>query len=219
MGGVAVQAFVTQFPEIAAERVAGIVLLSTLAYTPFGSRPTRTKARLEQLTKRSPDTAWIWSRPNLGFLIARIGFGKNPKPSHVELVRRMMLDCSPETRKDAPRVLVGLDLTAELPKVRIPTLVIGGSADALTPPFEASAHRRSWSRARRLELLAGRGSHAHAGAYRRARCPHRRLCDNRCSGSGGVAPHRRSGVSAPPPGVYPPRLWMSSRSVTLTTWD
>jgi len=137
MGGVAVQSFVTRFPEVAAERVAGIVLLSTLAYTPFGSHSTRAKARLEKLSKRTPDMQWLWDAPNLGFLAARVGFGKNPRPSHVELVRKLMSECPAETRRDAPRVLVGLDLKAELPKVRIPTLVVGGTADVLTPPFEA----------------------------------------------------------------------------------
>jgi len=156
MGGVAVQAFVTMFPEIAAERVAGIVLLSTLAYTAFGSRPTRTKARIERVTSHTPDTTWLWSRPNLGFLLARVGFGKNPRPSHVELVRRMMLDCPPETRRDAPRVLVGLDLTNVLPHVHLPTLVIGGTADALTPPFEARRIAELIPGAR-LELLVDGG--------------------------------------------------------------
>src|SRR4030095_5386574 len=60
MGGVAVQAFVTQFPEIAAERVAGIVLLSTLAKTPLGSHSTRAKARIEKITKRATDMTWLW---------------------------------------------------------------------------------------------------------------------------------------------------------------
>jgi len=156
MGGVAVQWFVTQYPDIAAARVAGIVLLSTLAYTPFGSRPTRTKARLEKLTKHSPDTTWFWERPNLGFLAARIGFGTDPKPSHVELVRRMMLDCPHETRVEAPRVLVGLDLTHDLPNIRIPTLVIGGTADVLTPPFEARRMAELIPGAR-LELMQGGG--------------------------------------------------------------
>jgi pimeloyl-ACP methyl ester carboxylesterase len=137
MGGVAVQAFAIQYPEIAAERVSGLVLLSTLAYTPFGSRSTRTKARLERLTKRSPDMQWMWDRKNLGFVTARLGFGKRPHPSHVELVRRMMAACPAATRRDAPRILVGLDLTGDLPSLRIPTLVIGGTADVLTPPFEA----------------------------------------------------------------------------------
>jgi len=156
LGGVAVQAFVTMFPEIAAERVAGIVLLSTLAYTAFGSRPTRTKVRLEKLTNHTPDTTWLWSRPNLGFLVARVGFGRDPRPSHVELVRQMMLECPPETRRDAPRVLVGLDLTAELPRVRLPALVIGGTADVLTPPFEARRMAELIPGAR-LELLPGGG--------------------------------------------------------------
>jgi non-heme chloroperoxidase len=156
MGGVAVQSFVTQFPEVAAVRVAGIVLLSTLAYTPLGSRSTRTKARLEKMLKRAPDSQWLWDAPNLGFLAARVGFGKNPHPSHVELVRKMMGECPPETRLDAPRVLVGLDLTHELPNVRVPTLVIGGTADVLTPPFEARQMARLIPGAR-LELMQGGG--------------------------------------------------------------
>src|SRR5258707_1274875 len=102
VGGVAVQSFVTRFREVAAERVAGIVLLSTLAYTPFGSRSTRTKAFLEKVSKRAPDAQWLWDAPNVGFLAARVGFGKSPRPSHVELVREMMAECPPETRRDAP---------------------------------------------------------------------------------------------------------------------
>ncbi len=156
IGGVAVQSFVTQFPEVAAERVAGIVLLSTLAYTPLGSRSTRTKVQLEKIMNRAPDSQWLWDSPNLGFLAARLGFGKNPHPSHVELVRKMMGECPPETRLNAPRVLVGLDLTGELPNVRVPTLVIGGSADVLTPPFEARQMARLIPGAR-LEILRGGG--------------------------------------------------------------
>ena len=156
MGGVAVQSFVTRFPEVAADRVAGIVLLSTLAYTPFGSRSTRTKARLEQLTKHSPDAQWLWDSPNLGFLAARVGFGEHPRPSHVELVRKMMGECPSETRRDAPRVLIGLDLTGDLPHIRIPTLVVGGTADVLTPPFEAR-RRAGLIPGARLELMHGGG--------------------------------------------------------------
>jgi pimeloyl-ACP methyl ester carboxylesterase len=156
LGGVAVQSFVTQFPDIAAERVAGIVLLSTLAYTPLGSRSTRTKASIQRVLKRSPDAQWLWNAPNLGFLAARVGFGKEPHPSHVELVRKMMAECPPETRRDAPRVLVGLDLTHELPHVRVPTLVIGGTNDVLTPPSESRRMARLIPGAR-LELMPGGG--------------------------------------------------------------
>jgi pimeloyl-ACP methyl ester carboxylesterase len=156
MGGVAVQSFVTTFPDVAAERVAGIVLLSTLAYTPLGSRSTRTKLRIERMLKHSPDSQWLWNSPNLGFLAARVGFGKKPRPSHVELVRQMMRECPNETRIDAPRVLIGLDLTRELPHVQIPTLVIGGTADVLTPPFESRQIARLIPGAR-LEIMEGSG--------------------------------------------------------------
>jgi pimeloyl-ACP methyl ester carboxylesterase len=156
MGGVAVQAFVTQFPEMAAERVAGIVLLSTLAKTPLGSHSTRTKARIEKITNRAPDMSWLWSSPNLGFLLARLGFGKDPQPSHVELVRQMLMECPPETRLNAPRALIGLDLTDELPAVRMPTLVIVGTGDLLTPPGQARLIARLIPDAR-LEVFEGGG--------------------------------------------------------------
>ena len=156
MGGVAAQAFVTQFPEMAAERVAGIVLLSTLARTPLGSHSTRTKSRIEKLTNRAPDMSWVWSSPNLGFLLARIGFGNDPQPSHVELVRQMLLECPPETRLHAPRALIGLDLTRELPDVKIPTLVVVGTGDLLTPPAQARLIARLIPGAR-LEVFPGGG--------------------------------------------------------------
>jgi pimeloyl-ACP methyl ester carboxylesterase len=156
MGGVAVQQFAIDFPDILAERVAGIVLLSTLAYTPLGSRSTRTKTRIEKLTSHTPDAQWLWNSKNLGLLAARLGFGRSPQPSHVELVRRMMSECPPETRRDAPRVLVGLDLTAGLPHVHVPTLVIGGTADMLTPPFEAK-HMAKLIPGARLEMMPGGG--------------------------------------------------------------
>jgi non-heme chloroperoxidase len=156
MGGIAVEAFVERFPEVARERVAGIVLLSTLAKTPFSGAVARYEKPLERLVERLPDSTALWDARNLGFLAARIGFGRDPKPSHVELVRTMMRDCPDETRRLAPRALVGLDLTEGLPNVDIPTLVIGGSADVLTPPAEARRIARLIPNAR-LELVPGGG--------------------------------------------------------------
>src|SRR5258706_5377181 len=102
MGGVAVQSFVTRFPDVAAQRVAGIVLLSTLAYTPFGSRSTRTKAFLEKVSKRAPDAQWLWDAPNVGFLAARVGFGKNPRPSIAAVVCPLMGEAPPGTVSVGP---------------------------------------------------------------------------------------------------------------------
>jgi pimeloyl-ACP methyl ester carboxylesterase len=156
LGGVAVQAFAIAHPDVARERVRGLVLLSTLAKSPFGSRPTQFKTLMERMFNRVPDASLLWDRKDLGFLAARLGFGKDPHPSHVELVRRMMQDCAPETRRDAPRVLVGFDLTPGLPCIDLPTLVIGGTADLLTPPGYARELAQLIPNAR-LELLDGGG--------------------------------------------------------------
>jgi pimeloyl-ACP methyl ester carboxylesterase len=156
MGGVAVQSFAIRYPELARERVRGLVLMSTLAKTPLGSRSTQLKARIEKVFKRVPDTSPLWRNKNFGLVLARMGFGEHPCPSHVELVRRMLADCPRDTRLDAPQVLVGLDLLDGLPTIDLPVLVIDGTADVLTPPLYAEQLAAAIPRAR-LELLPGGG--------------------------------------------------------------
>jgi non-heme chloroperoxidase len=157
MGGIAVQSFLLRHPEVAAERVKGIVLLSTLARVPLsGPRAAGLRTLIDRLGELAPDSTRVWASPNLGFLLARVGFGRHPKPSHVELVRRMMLECAADTRRESPRALLGLDLTARLPEVRIPTLVIGGTADVITPPAE-SRRIAALIPGARLEMIEGGG--------------------------------------------------------------
>jgi len=68
----------------------------------------------------------------------------------------MLLECPPETRLDAPRSLIGLDLTNALPDVRMPTLAIVGTADLLTPPANARVIAGLIPGAR-LEIFPGGG--------------------------------------------------------------
>jgi non-heme chloroperoxidase len=137
MGGIAVQSFAIRHPEIARARVRGLVLLSTLCRTPVGSQSARLRTAVERITKRTPDTTRVWATPNLGFLLARFGFGREPSASEVELVRQMLRDCPNDTRVNAPRALIGLDLTSALDAIETPTLIVCGTADAITPPFHA----------------------------------------------------------------------------------
>ena len=157
MGGIAVQSFLLRHPEVAAERVKGVVLLSTLARVPLsGPRTAGLRTLIDRLGEVVPDSTRLWGSPNLGFLAARIGFGRDAKPSHVELVRRMMFECAADTRRESPRSLLGLDFTARLPEVRIPTLVIGGTADVIAPPAE-SRRLAALIPGARLEMLHGGG--------------------------------------------------------------
>ena len=133
MGGLAAQAFAINHGGVARSRVRGLVLLSTFARTPAASlSPFPVEKAYGWL-----DLAALMRRPQLGLLIARLGFGRDPQASQVELTRRMLVECDPETARDAILPLLNVDLTGDLHRIDLPTLVIGGKADVLTPPMEA----------------------------------------------------------------------------------
>jgi pimeloyl-ACP methyl ester carboxylesterase len=155
MGGIAVQALAAYHPEVVEARIRGIVLLSTLARTVFSDA-----RRLQRLIERHghvlPDFGGLMARRNLGLLLARIGFGRDAQPSHVELVRQMIESCDPETTRESTRALLGLDLVPDIGRIRVPTLVICGSADLITPPAESRRIAATIPGAR-LEMLEGGG--------------------------------------------------------------
>ena len=136
MGGMAVQAFVIRHPDVARRRVRGIVLLSTASHN-FLSDARRIRGTAERAFNLGPDIGSLMRQRNLGLLLARIGFGDEPLPSHVEATRQMLAACGRETSRAAVAALLHLDLTEGLPAVRVPTLVVVGTGDALTPPRDA----------------------------------------------------------------------------------
>jgi pimeloyl-ACP methyl ester carboxylesterase len=154
MGGVALQAFALAHPYLLAERIRGIVLLSTLAKTSV-SASRRLQWLAEQVTSRL-DLPRVMDHPNVGMLFARAGFGRSPRASWVELNRQMLAGCDSTTARDATAALFGLDLTAQLPRLHVPTLVIGGTADVITPPAESRRLAQLIPEAR-LTLLPGAG--------------------------------------------------------------
>jgi len=136
MGGMAVQAFAIRHPGVVDERVAGLVLLSTSSHN-LVSDARRVRGALEKAVNVGPDVATFMRQRNLGLLLARIGFGDDPNPSHVEATRQMLAACGKETTREAVSALLRLDLTEGLPAVKVPTLVVVGTADALTPPRDS----------------------------------------------------------------------------------
>ena len=87
-------------PELARERVRGIVLLSTLAKTPFGSRSTQMKARIETIFNRVPDSTLAVGaqEPRLPRRPARLRQG-----SASESRRARAADDARVPARDAPR--------------------------------------------------------------------------------------------------------------------
>jgi len=155
MGGVAAQVFAIDHPRLAAKRVRGLVLMSTIGKVHIGgSAPLRRIAHM--LTERGPSTGSLMAQPNFGFLLARMGFGRDPQPSHVELTRQMIAACKREESTPAVQALLGLDLRDELRSIDLPTLVLSGSADLLAPPAEGRRIAELIPDAR-LEVFKGAG--------------------------------------------------------------
>ena len=155
MGGVAVMAFAIEHPDVAAARVHGLVLMSTLATTHV-SLSRRLRCGLQQAWDRGPDIVGLMRQRNLGFLLARIGFGRDPQPSHVEMTREMIAATTHESSRPAISVLLALDLTGDLSKIVLPTLVLSGSADLIAPPAESRRIAELIPGAR-LEVFEGAG--------------------------------------------------------------
>lgn len=155
MGGVATLSFWLQFPDEARERVAGIVLLSSLARSILSGNP-RIASASTWLADRLPDGAAALRARDLGLVLARLGFGRKPLPSHIEATRQMILATAPATRREAVAALAGLDLTNRLGEIDRPTLVICGTADLITPLAESRRMARR-IRGARLEVIDGGG--------------------------------------------------------------
>ncbi len=154
MGGVAAQAFALEYPDVVAQRLRGLVLLSTLAKTSV-SASRQLQCLAERITG-SFDLRQVMNRPSLGTVFARVGFGREPLASQVELNRQMLAGCDSATAREATSALLGLDLTAELRDLDAPTLVIGGTSDVITPPAESRRLAQLIPGAR-LELVPGAG--------------------------------------------------------------
>jgi 3-oxoadipate enol-lactonase len=136
MGGVATQAYAIEYPDALHERVRGIVLLSSLSRAGF-TQVGWMRSVILGLSQRTPPLGAMMGRRDLGFALARIGFGREPLASNVELTRQMLAECPTDTWRGALAALVGFDLTPGLPYIDVPTLVIQGTADVLTPPADS----------------------------------------------------------------------------------
>jgi pimeloyl-ACP methyl ester carboxylesterase len=148
MGGYAAFAMVRRHPD----RLRGLVLQDTRAGadTPEGrqNRATLAEAVLRKGAKAAADA----------FLPKLVGETTSRKrPELVERLRERVLAASPRGIADA---LAGLgaraDSTPTLREVRVPTLVVCGAEDTITPPAESEAMHRAIAGSR-LEILPEAG--------------------------------------------------------------
>ncbi|MBD8607194.1 alpha/beta hydrolase [Aeromicrobium sp. CFBP 8757] len=132
MGGMTIMQLAGTRPELFGGRVRGVVLLGTSA-----GRLMRSSPGLRYLIPllRAGAPALDWGRRfNSYSVIRRWGLGPDAHERHVDMANEMILEAPTHVLTDFYPNFVGLDLTAGLAAIgRAHTVVMGGTADLLTP--------------------------------------------------------------------------------------
>ena len=92
----------------------------------------------------------LFSTPLTAGLIRYIAFGPDATPAQVAFFERMLIACPPDVRATVGMAMSEIELYDALPRLTVPTVVIAGEKDRLTPPSHA---RRIAERVPRLERL------------------------------------------------------------------
>lgn len=153
MGGVAVMAFAATHPEVAAERLRGQVLVATFAFSEpvFG---------LPEIDIHSRHVVGLLERVMrfevLALLFVSRVFGTWPTRPALEATRQGIVRTDRQTRVDAMTMLRDFDLRPVLPSIALPTVVVAGSHDRLTP-LPGNELIADLVPGARLEVLPGMG--------------------------------------------------------------
>jgi pimeloyl-ACP methyl ester carboxylesterase len=78
-----------------------------------------------------------FSSPIQQAAIRYVAFGPTATPGQVAFYERMLIDCSPDARAATGVALSDMNLHEAVAKLTVPTLVVAGAQDRLTPPTHA----------------------------------------------------------------------------------
>jgi pimeloyl-ACP methyl ester carboxylesterase len=156
LGGMVLQQLALDHPDVVAQRVRRLVLLSTAARgTPWAG------SRLLGLVERTGGpygrvTPGVMARRELGFFLAAIGVGPRAPAWIVERSQDLTSSCPPGTIAAAGRLLLRFDVSDQVAAITSPTTVVCGRADRLTPLRESMRLAERIPGAR-LEIVPGAG--------------------------------------------------------------
>ena len=170
MGAMAMLSFALSFPEEFGRRITGAVFVDTgasdlarEAFGGFGVRMASALRRVGDRYTRRPELAERLQRrigrygADLTFLIAwASNFGPGASPSHVEHVARISAGTPVDVWIHTLRDLLEMDLREAIEHVKVPSLVIVGDRDLLTPKTSAQALRGALPDARAV-VITGAG--------------------------------------------------------------
>ncbi len=93
------------------------------------------------------------------FLIGYVAFGPTATPGMVEFYRRLITACPPDVRAAAGLAMADMELNHALAKLTIPTLVMAGDRDRLTPVAQAERIASELPQLTELIVLTQHRSH------------------------------------------------------------
>ncbi|NLU85150.1 alpha/beta hydrolase [Rhodococcus sp. HNM0569] len=155
MGGMSIIAWAERYPEQVAEYASAVLLASTATdnlvaeslIVPLPARLPRVPVSVGRAIIGS--TMPIVSSPLTAPAVRYIALSPQATREEVEFCRRIVSSCHPKARGGWGAALSALDIHEGLANLTVPTSVLVGTADRLTPPSHAN---------RLAEILDGAGN-------------------------------------------------------------
>jgi pimeloyl-ACP methyl ester carboxylesterase len=144
LGGMSIVAWAEQF-EVR-ERVVAAALLFTGVWSLLTESTLIPIPALAAGLNRTPVPAAMLAAPGpvpklstplSAAMIRYVAFGPSASPASVAFYERMLIACPPDVRTGVALRLADLDLREALARLTVPTLVMAGENDRLTPPVHA----------------------------------------------------------------------------------
>jgi pimeloyl-ACP methyl ester carboxylesterase len=203
MGGMTIVAWAGRNREHVREHVAGAVLLGTgmgdlveqaLLFRPrFGARAGRALwPHAVSLPLRLPQRTTPISYRAIRYIALSPGAG----PGAVAFSDRLTARCPAPVRAGFGRSLSSLDLYESVPRLDVPTVVMVGSADKLTPPWHARKLAETLPDCVELVELPGVGHMLQLEAPDEVTSHIARLAREHLGGGTVAPPRRRAGAAA-----------------------
>jgi pimeloyl-ACP methyl ester carboxylesterase len=147
MGGMALQALAIARPDVVAQRIGALVLTGTAGFG-VAAGPLSSAARF--VTSNRSIERLMGGR--LGPALARGSVGRHPRQAHLVATRDAFLSLPTDVRLQFLIALQAMDFRAGLASVAVPTTVVVGRRDRLTPPRLARALAAAIPGARLVEV-------------------------------------------------------------------
>jgi pimeloyl-ACP methyl ester carboxylesterase len=161
MGGMILMEFAGRYSKLLSERVAGLVFMDTAAsgVVPAPLVPLARaggKVLAGRVEAGYPPLRFLTGGSDLAWLVARLGFGSAPSGRAIAQLRELQAAAAPSAVVGAGVDLIDHDGRWALEATTIPSLVLVGSRDILTPVRQARKIARLLENSR-LEVLPGAG--------------------------------------------------------------